>query len=75
MSTSPSMQPYEKRWTSVDDGPPANRRKPRQYATVDMSPSEFTPFFLDFCTWLQSEAFGINRKVLLQASGAKWIAD
>lgn len=32
--------------------PPANRRKPRQFATVDMSPSPETPYTLDFCMWL-----------------------
>lgn len=32
--------------------PPANRRKPRVFATVDMTPSPETPYTLDFCMWL-----------------------
>lgn len=34
------------------EDPPANRRKPRQFATVDMTPSPATPYTVDFCMWL-----------------------
>ena len=30
----------------------ANRRKPRMYASVDLTPSKPTDITLDFCAWL-----------------------
>jgi hypothetical protein len=28
---------------------------------------------LDFCKWLQSEEFGVNRRALLEGCGACWL--
>lgn len=71
--------PFLKRWTSDDDnilsdGPPADRRKPRIYASLKPGFAN-TAIPLDFCIWLESEQFGINRKLFLIASGAKWLGE
>ena len=36
-----------------------NRRKPRMYATTDLSPSKPTDITLDFCFWLSRNFDGL----------------
>lgn len=67
--------PFEKRWTSDDDnilfdGPPADRRKPRTYASLKLG-FDNTTIPLDFCLWLQSDAFYAHFDCHIQAVGGK----
>ena len=50
-----------------------NRRKPRMFASENPVSSPETPYHLDFCAWLQSEAFGNNRRALIEACGGTWL--
>ena len=80
--TSSSSAPEQVRlWPSIgevkpkDWEPPVNRRKPRQFATVQMGEVRPDPFPLDFCMWLQSNEFGNNRQHILLLSGARWLGE
>ena len=66
----PLADPKPKDWE-----PPANRRKPRQFATVQMGEVRPDPFPLDFCMWLQSTEFGNNRQHILLLTGARWLGE
>jgi hypothetical protein len=54
-------QPYLKRWTQKDDeafGPPADRRKPRTYASLKPG-IDCAECPLDFCLWLHRNFDGL----------------
>src|SRR5271166_5508173 len=80
--TASSSAPEQVRlWPSIgevkpkDWEPPVNRRKPRQFATVQMGEVRAEPFPLDFCIWLESNEFGNNRQHILLLSGARWLGE
>lgn len=55
------------------DDPIANRRKPRMFASENPTVSPSTPYDLEFCIFLQSEGFGINRRFFIESCGGVWL--
>ncbi len=51
----------------------AQRRKPRMYASINTEPSPATPYHIDFCIWLQSEALAKERIEHIVCCGGRWL--